>query len=115
MAEKVNIPLPDITCEDFESSWIRFELVAAAKEWSQEKRALILPTLLRGKLVECYGELEADTKKTVNYVKEELVKRLRLCREPLEAGKLFMTRSQLERERVTEFATLLKKKRPEGC
>ncbi|KAL5494037.1 hypothetical protein EMCRGX_G015306 [Ephydatia muelleri] len=79
MAEKVNIPLPDITCEDFESSWIRFELVAAAKEWSQEKQALILPTLLRGKLVECYVELEADTKKAVNYVKEELVKRLRLC------------------------------------
>ncbi|KAL5516223.1 hypothetical protein EMCRGX_G001504 [Ephydatia muelleri] len=64
---------------------------------------------MRGKLVECYVELEADTKKAVNYVKEELVKRLRLCREPLEAGKLFMTRSQLERERVTEFAMQLKK------
>ena len=37
------------------------------------------------------------------------MKRLRLCREPLEAGKLFMTRSQLERERVTEFAMQLKK------
>eukprot|EP00731_Ephydatia_muelleri_P010420 Em0005g1006a len=109
MAEKVNIPLPDITCEDFELSWIRFEFVAAAKEWSQEKQALILPTLLRGKLVECYVELEADTKKAVNYVNKELVKRLRLCREPLEAGKLFMTRSQLERERVTEFAMQLKK------
>ena len=94
-------------------------MVAAAKEWSQEKQALILLTLLRGKLVECYEKLEADTKKTVNYVKEELVKRLWLCREPLEAGKLFMTRSQLERERVTEFATLLKKGprgvRFEGC
>ena len=109
MAEKVNIPLPDIACEDFESSWIRFELVAAAKEWSQEKQALILPTLLRGKLVECYIELEADTKKAVKCVKEELVKRLRLCREPLEAGKLFMARSQLEKERVAEFAMQLKK------
>ncbi|KAL5517946.1 hypothetical protein EMCRGX_G003596 [Ephydatia muelleri] len=91
MAEKVNIPLPDITCEDFESSWIRFELVAAAKEWSQEKQALILPTLLRGKLVECYVELEADTKKAVNYVKEELVKRLRLCRKEfaMQLKKLF--------------------------
>eukprot|EP00731_Ephydatia_muelleri_P019398 Em0012g223a len=65
-----------------------------------------LTDVTEGKLVECYVELEADTKKAVNYVKEELVKRLRLCREPLEAGKLFMTRSQLERERVTE---LLKK------
>ena len=42
-------------------------------------------------------------------VKEELVKRLRLCREPLEAGKLFMARSQLEKERVAEFAMQLKK------
>ena len=109
MAEKVNIPLPDIACEDFESSWIRFELVAAAKEWSQEKQALILPMLLRGKLVECYIELEADTKNAVKCVKEELMKRLRLCREPLEAGKLFMARAQNEKERVAEFAMQLKK------
>ena len=104
-----DLVIPDIACEDFESSWIRFELVAAAKEWSQEKQALILPTLLRGKLVECYIELEADTKKAVKCVKEELVKRLRLCREQLEAGKLFMARSQLEKERVAEFAMHLKK------
>jgi hypothetical protein len=86
MAEKENLPLPDITCEDFESSWIRFELVAAAKEWSPEKQALILTTLLRGKLVECYVKIEANTKKTVKIVKEELMKRLKLCRQPLAAG-----------------------------
>ena len=45
--------------------------------WSPEKQALILPTLLRGKLVECYVELEANTLKVV---KEELMKRLKLCR-----------------------------------
>ena len=56
MAEKLGIPLPEITCEDFQAEWIRFELVAAAKEWTPEKQALILPTLLRGKLVECYEE-----------------------------------------------------------
>ena len=110
MAEKVNLPLLDITCEDFESSWIRFELVAAAKEWSPEKQALILPTLLRGKLVGVLCiELEANTKKTVKIVKEELMKRLKLCRQPLEAGKLFMIRSQLEKEGVMEFAMHLKK------
>ena len=38
MAEKVNMPLPDIICEDFESSWIYFELAVAAKEWSSKKQ-----------------------------------------------------------------------------
>lgn len=109
MAEKMNIPLPDITCEDFESAWIRFELVAAAKGWTLEKQVLILPTLLRGKLVECYVELEGDAKKTVKLVKEELTKRLRLCPEPLEAERLFIMHSQLEVEKVAEFAMRLKK------
>ena len=57
MAEVMGIPLPKITCEDFQTTWTRFELVAAAKEWNAEKQALILPTLFRGKLVECYMEL----------------------------------------------------------
>ena len=90
-------------------SWICFELVTAAKEWSPEKQALILPTLLKGKLVECYVELEANTKKMVKIVKEELMKRLKLCHQLLEAGKLFMIRSQLEKEGVMEFAMHLKR------
>ena len=48
MAEKVNIPLRK---SEFQSTWTRFELVAAAKEWNAEKQALILPTLLRGKMI----------------------------------------------------------------
>ena len=72
-----------------------------------------MPTLLRGKLVECYIELEADTKKAVKCIKEELVKRLRLCREPLEAGKLFMACSQLEKERIAELKKLFKQAYPE--
>ena len=54
-------------------------------------------------------ELETETKKSVKSVKDEVTKRLRLCREPLEAGKLFMVRSQQEQEKVTEFAMNLKK------
>ena len=109
MAEKLGIPLPEITVEDYQAAWIRFELVAAAKEWSPEKQALILPTLLRGKLVECYVDLDTETKKSANSVKDELAKRLRLCRDPLEAGRLFMARSQLEHEKVMEYAMNLKK------
>ena len=33
-------------------AWKRFELVATVKEWSPEKRAKVLPTLLHGKLVD---------------------------------------------------------------
>ena len=52
---------------------------------------------------------KGEDKKSVKSVKDELTKRLRLCREPLEAGKLFMVRSQQEQEKVTEFAMNLKK------
>ena len=34
----------------------------AANEWTDEKQVLILPTLLRGKVVEFYIDLDATTK-----------------------------------------------------
>ena len=37
MAEVIGIPLPEITCEDFQTTWTCFELVTAAKEWNAEK------------------------------------------------------------------------------
>ena len=80
----------------------------AAKEWSSEKQALVLATFLRGNLVQCNVEFEANTKRTEKIVKEELMKRLKLCRQPLEAGKLFMIHSQLEKG-VAEFAMHLKR------
>ncbi len=60
MAESLDIPLPEITAEEFERSWTRFELVAAAKAWSADKQLAVVPTLLpRGKLLDYYVELEA--------------------------------------------------------
>ena len=47
-----DVPLPEIMVEKFLRAWTLFELVSTAKEWSSEKQALILPTLLRGKLVD---------------------------------------------------------------
>lgn len=43
-------------------------------------------------------------KKSANSVKDELAKHLCLCRDPLEAGRLFLVHSQLEHEKVTEYA-----------
>jgi len=51
MAQSFDLPLPEITVNDFWHSWTRFELVATAKEWNEAKQKLKLPTLLRGKLV----------------------------------------------------------------
>ena len=50
----MDLPLPEISTEEFHQAWTRFELVANAKEWNADKRKVVLPTLLRGKLVEYY-------------------------------------------------------------
>ena len=67
---QLDLPLPEITVEDFARGWTRFELVSTAKEWEPEKQAKIVPTLLRGKLVEYYTELDSDTKKDLKLLKE---------------------------------------------
>lgn len=38
-----DVPIPEITVEEFPRVWTQFELV---KEWNTEKQASILPTLL---------------------------------------------------------------------
>ena len=56
--------------------WKRFELVATAKEWSPKKRAKVLPTLLHGKPIDIYIDLNDDTKgDLVEVCKEDLMKR----------------------------------------
>lgn len=37
MAQSLDIPLPEVTAEDFKRAWTRFELVAKAKEWEDAK------------------------------------------------------------------------------
>jgi len=61
MATPLDLPLPEITSEEFQQAWTRFELVAAAKEWNDERKKLVLPTLLHGKLVEYYVEADDAT------------------------------------------------------
>jgi len=38
MASQLDLPLPEITIEDFHRLWTRFELVASAKEWDAAKQ-----------------------------------------------------------------------------
>ena len=72
MATQFDLPLPEITVEEFSRAWTRFELVSAAKEWNTEKQASIVPTLLRGKLVDYYVELDATTKADLKQLKMAL-------------------------------------------
>ena len=52
MTVQLDLPLPEITVEDFKRAWTHFELVADAKDWNENEQKVILPTLLCRKLVD---------------------------------------------------------------
>ena len=104
-----DVPLPEITPEEFTRAWTRFELVAAAKEWSTERQAAILPTLLRGKLVDHYVELDATTRTDLKQLKTALMTKAGLTQDPLTAGKMFISRCQRPGEKAEDFADELRK------
>ena len=106
MAQQFDLLLPEITVEDFQRSWIPFELVSQAKEWDEGKQKLILPSLLRGKLVDIYVSLDETTRGNLEQMKK---KQAGLVRDPLTAGQLFMSRHQLPGEKVKDFVMELKK------
>ena len=43
------LALPEISVDNFEQSWTRFEFVAVANKWDNGRELAILPALLRGK------------------------------------------------------------------
>ena len=57
-------------------------MVAAAKEWNAGKRAIVLPTLLRGKLLDIYIELGEDTRADLAEVKKTLMSKAGLTKDP---------------------------------
>ena len=65
----MDLPLPEITKEDFLRVWTQFELVTTAKDWNAAKRAMVLPTFLRGKLVNISIELSEETRDDLVEVK----------------------------------------------
>jgi len=106
---QLDLPLPEITVSDFERSWTRFELVASAKEWSEAKKKVILPTLLCGKLVDVYVALDEETRASLLNTKKALMESAGTRRDPLTAGQAFMSRHQLPGETVRDYAMNLRK------
>ena len=78
----------------FSLAWTRFELVSTAKEWNTEKQVMILPTLLSGKLVDYYVELDEAIKASMKLLKTALMTRAGLVKDPLTAGKIFISYCQ---------------------
>ena len=109
MAESLAVPLPEITTDEFEHAWTRFELVAAAKRWDAAKQLAIVPALLRGKLLDYYVDLDAANKSSVATLKNALAQRAGLKKDSLAAAKAFVERGQGAQEKTADFAAELKK------
>lgn len=106
---ELEVSLPEITVDDFSRAFVRFELVAAAKEWNAAKQLAVLPALLRGKLLDYYLDLGDDEKATLKALKEALKKKAGIDKNPLKPSKLFNERSQGPQEKPVDFASDLKK------
>ena len=105
----MELPLPELVVEDFQRGWTRFEFVAAAKEWNANKQLAVIPTLLRGRLIDYYVELDDETKADLKLLKAALQERAGTKEDPLLASKNFNQRSQGPDEKVNDYASALKK------
>lgn len=105
----LDLPLPEITVDEFHRAWTRFELVAKAKEWDDARQKLVLPTLLRGKLVDYYTEADEETRGDLGRLKTLLMAKAGLVRDSLASSQIFMTRTQYPEEKVSDFAVELKR------
>ena len=106
MTHQESIPLPEIqpVPQDFERAWTRFELVAKAKTWDDQKQLSILPTLLRGKLIDYYTELSDEIKSDMKELKAALQEKAGITKDPFSASMAFSSRNQKDDERTADFA-----------
>ena len=104
----MDLPLPELVAEDFQRGWTHFEFVAAAKEWTANKQLTVIPTLLRGKLIDCYVKLEDATKNDLALLKVALLDKSGKKEDPLVASRCFNQQNQSQDEKVTDFAAVLK-------
>ena len=111
MSTHDSVPLPEIhaSTEDFPRAWTRFELVAKAKEWDSAKQLAILPTLLRGKLIDYYTDLPAATRDDLKLLKAALEEKAGITPDQFSAAASFNRRNQGPDERSSDFAMALGK------
>ena len=86
-----DLPLTEITKEDFLCAWTHFELVAAAKEGNAAKRATVLPTLLHGILVDIFIKLSEKGRADLKELRKALMSKVGLTKDLLVAEKELIT------------------------
>ena len=99
----------ELEAEDFHRGWTRLEFVAAAQKWDANKQLTVIPTLLRGKLIDYYIQLDNGTKTDLALLKAALQEMAGKKEDPLMASRSFNQRNQRQTEKVTDFADSLKK------
>ena len=111
MAQGIHgLTLPEISAdsgEEYERSWKRFEVIAAANKWEGGRDLAILPALLRGKLLDIYMQLPDADKADGATLKKALADRAGLTKDPLSSAKMFGERCQEPRESVRDFEMAL--------
>ena len=106
---QLELPLPELMIEDLRRGWTHFEFVTAAKGWDAAKQLKVIPTLLRGKLIDYYVELSEDAKSSLGNLKTALQERAGVIDDPLAVSRQFNQRSQSPDEKVKDFASTLKR------
>ena len=69
---QMELPLPELVIKDFTWDWTCFEFIATAKEWTAAKQLTVIPTLLRGKLIDYYVDLDDASKADLKLLKAAL-------------------------------------------
>ncbi|KAL5488633.1 hypothetical protein EMCRGX_G017606 [Ephydatia muelleri] len=77
-----SIVLSEVSVENFEHAWKRFQLAATAKQWQEEKQLQILPTLLRGNLVDYYMDLSEEENESLEGLKQALERKAGIKKDP---------------------------------
>ena len=101
----MDLPLPEVTVENFDRAWMQFGLVAKAIIWGDNKQLAILPTLLRGKLIDYFMELRDEDKTDLPTLKAALSKRAGLTKDSLESARLFEDQNQGHTEKVSDYSS----------
>ena len=109
MATPLDLTFPKIASGEFHQAWTHFELVASAKEWNDKRKKLVFPTLLGGKLVEYYMEVNEMTHGNLANLKTFLITKVGLAHDPFMLSQLFMSRSQQPGERILDYVADLTK------
>ena len=78
------------------------------KNWNAAKQLIIVPTLLRGKLIDYYTEFDDATKADLAALKRALQTKAGLIKDPLVASRSFNQQGQPSNEKVDEYASELK-------